>query len=53
MSSQPVIWIDDVAHGQARDNISVVATNTRLGLDKEAQQQTRDLIRKLGEEAQR
>ena len=52
MSSQPVIWIDDVAHGQARDNISVVATNTRLGLDKEAQQQTRDLIRK-GEEAQR
>lgn len=52
MSSQPVIWIDDVAQGQARNNISVVATNTRLGLDKEAQQQTHDLIRKLEEEAQ-
>lgn len=52
LHNRPVIWIDDVAHGADRDNISVVATNTRLGLDKEAQQQTRDLIRKLGEEAQ-
>ncbi|MFA7265462.1 MAG: hypothetical protein WC054_04035 [Candidatus Nanopelagicales bacterium] len=50
---QPVIWIDDVASGQARDNISVVATNSRLGLDKEAQQQTHDLIRNLREGARK